>query len=72
MGQTNDTQYASRLAVTEETRLKAAILKTVNYEGFKTIGELISYLVDDAWMDAKGGGLVTDAMLQGGKRKAQA
>lgn len=72
MAQTN-AQYTSRLAVDKSTQVKASILAGIRYEGNKTIGGLIRYLVEDAWNEASTAGLVRESMLdESGKGKVKA
>jgi hypothetical protein len=63
MAQT-DTQFTSRLAVDKPTQKKASLLARARYEGNKTIGELLRYLLEDAWQEAMNAGLVKESMLE--------
>lgn len=60
------TQFTARLAVRPETQQKAAILasKAVRWDGYEVIGDLVDFLIEDAWQEALLAGKVSAAMLQ--------
>jgi len=71
------TQLTSRIAIDPKTHRKVQVLASagVRYAGHDQIGDLVRFLLDDAWQEALNAGLVTDAMLEpaeqvGGARAA--
>lgn len=60
------TQLTSRIAIDPKTHRKAQVLASagVRYAGNDQINDLVRFLLEDAWQEAKGAGIVNDKMLK--------
>jgi len=59
------TQLTARIAIDPQTHRKAQILASagVRYSGFDQIGDLVRFLLEDAWQEALNAELVNEKML---------
>jgi len=59
------TQLTARIAIDPQTHRKAQVLASagVRYSGFDQIGDLVRFLLEDAWQEALNAGLVNEKML---------
>lgn len=60
------TALTSRIATDPQTHRKAQVLAStgVRFGGFDQIGDLVRFLLDDAWQEALNAGLVNEKMLK--------